>query len=158
MREREADLQALQNYIGVIKPPKGVKVDKPRKEWLLLHLQGYRVPEIAASTNSSPSAVYKFLKTDTALQLKNDYLNFTEEEFRSLYVLTVHAIRDALVDDDIDIRLKAADKVLKARGDYDKHSQRDERDTAEDVIRRIVEMDKDGKVSRMIEERPKSMG
>lgn len=76
-------------------------------------------------------------------------MRFQDAEFAALHQLSISAIRDALLHENIDIRLKAADKYLKAHGKYERGDFKET--TAEDVIRRIMEI-------KITEERPANAG
>jgi hypothetical protein len=115
---------------------------------LLLYLQGTPPTEIVDELKTSMGRFRRVMKSDLGKLVIDDYFHFCDQEFSTLYQLSVDAIRDALSSDDIDLRLKAADKFLKAHGKYDKAVSKEA--TAEDVVRRILEVKKDS--MRLIEE------
>jgi hypothetical protein len=115
---------------------------------LLLYLQGTPPTEIVDELKTSMGRFRRVMKSDLGKLVIDDYFQFCDQEFSTLYQLSVDAIRKALTSDDIDLQLKAADKFLKAHGKYDKAVAKEA--TAEDVVRRILEIKKDS--MRMIEE------
>jgi len=135
------DFKDLQKYLGVLPERKEVqpkKLTATAKNAILLHLEGLPTRQIAEMLGRSPGWVSWILRSDLAQSLINDYISFVDQEFRVLYKLSIDAIRDALQSDDIEVRLKAADKYLKAHGKYAQAAKQEE--TAEDVIKRIMEL------------------
>ena len=134
-------LKELQRYLGVLpekKRPQPKRLTAAAKNAIILHLEGLPIGQIAEMLGRSPSWVSWILNSDLAQSLINDYISFVDQEFRALYKLSVEAIRDALQSNDIEVRLKAADRYLKAHGKYSQAADRGE--TAEDVIKRVMEL------------------
>jgi hypothetical protein len=103
-----------------------------------LHLQGSKLEEISEKTGLTPWWICKFLKSDPARKMIAELNEHFDLEFKSLYTKSIRAIREGLNDPDINVRLKAADKYLKAHGMYREGEKGG--DSAEDVIRRVMEM------------------
>lgn len=136
-----AQMIELKKYLGLLpdKPPRDIKVLNTRQKIVvMLHLEGLSAKDIADETGFSPSYISTILRSEAAQNILKDYFSFADMEFKALYKLSIEAVRDALRSDDIDIRLKAADKFLKAHGKYNQTAT--DSASAEDVIRRIVEM------------------
>jgi len=149
--QKHKSLKELNKYLGLVDPNESkalTNLGHKDKQMLLLYLQGEEPKEIVEQLGCSIARFRKVVKSDLGQTVIDDYFRFCDQEFSTLYQLSVSAVRDALKSDDIDIRLKAADKFLRAHGKYDKRTS--EETTAEDVVRRILEMKK-GSV-RMIEE------
>ncbi len=106
-----------------------------------LHLQGFRLNEISERTDLSPWWICKFLKTEPARKLIAEYTEIFDQEFRAQYTESIRAVREGLLDPDPNVRLKAADIYLKAHGKYREDGK--SKDTAEDVVQRIMEMRRD---------------
>jgi hypothetical protein len=111
----------------------------------MYHLQGISPKEIVEQLQTTTARIRRVLNSDLGKQVVEDYFKFSDLEFEALYTLSISAIRDALNSSDIDIRLKAADKFLKAHGKYDRGVSAES--SAEDVIRRVMEL-------KITEERP----
>ena len=131
---------ALQRYLAVLpdkKSPQLKRLSPEHKNMIILHLEGMPAHQIAEELGRSPGHVSSVLRSDLAQALINDYLSFADLEFQALYKLSIDAIRDALQDSDINVRLKAADRYLKTHG---KDEGGKGKDSAEDVITRIMSM------------------
>lgn len=150
-------LTALNKYLGLVdgrRPSRSQNLSVPQKQVLLLHLEGVPSTQIADETGYSIGWIQSLLRSDKARSVAKEYMSFIDTEFQALYKMSVSAIRDALSPkEDIDIRLKASEKFLKAHGKYG--NQGVEVDTAEDIIKRFMEFDSDGKPTKIIEERIK---
>lgn len=118
---------------------------------ILMHLEGYDGSEIANEVKLAPGTVYSILNNTQSQNIINQYFEFADQEFKALHKLSIKAVRDNLIHGDLDQRLRAADKFMKAQGKYD--SNKEKSDTAEDVVKRIMEMRKaDGSVVKVTEE------
>jgi DNA-binding transcriptional regulator GbsR (MarR family) len=111
----------------------------------LLHIQGKKLSEIAEETGRSTSYISTTIRSTAAKNIIQDFYSFQDAEFEALYQLSVDAVRDALRDDDKDVRLKAAKMFLQAHGKLNRKDYGQA--TAEDVVRRIMEI-------RLVEETP----
>ncbi len=127
-------------------PPRDLTVLKPHQlNFVLLHVQGKPITEIAEETGRSSSYISTTLRSIAAKNIIQDFYSFQDQEFQALYSKSVDAVRKALNSEDDDIRLKAAKMFLAAHG---KMKQGDlGQATAEDVVRRIMEI-------RLVEETP----
>ena len=137
----QTSLVKLNEYLGLVDPtvprPLAFLTTKD-KQMLLLYLQGISPRDICEQVNASVSRFKRILKSDLGQLVINDYFKFVDQEFSTLYELAVDAIRKGLNDDDMRIRLTAADKFLKAHGKYE--SRAEAGGTAEDVVRRMLEI------------------
>lgn len=141
-------LANLNQYLGLVDPEKPkplAKLGPLDKQMLLLYLQGEDPKEICEQLSCSISRFRRVIKSEIAQLVIEDYFQFCDQEFSTLYELSIQAIRDALKADSLETRLRAADKFLKAHGKYDSGGPKEM--TAEDVVRRIFEL-------RVTEERP----
>lgn len=134
----------LQRYLGIVSADDERSSDlkeltSEHKMAIVLHLEGFSRTDIADQLGRSVSWVRNTLTSRLAQNVINDYLAFSDQEFKALYQLSIEAIRDALRSEDISVRLKAADKYLKAHGKYNEGFTPGE--TAEDVVKRVMEMD-----------------
>jgi hypothetical protein len=137
----------LNTYLGLVdeKQPRPLAfLTDTDKQMILLYLQGTKPQEIVEQLGVSISRFRRVVKSDLGQLVIDDYFKFSDQEFSTLYELAVDAVRAGLNDDDIKIRLQAADKFFKAHGKYDAAHEKE--NTAEDVVRRIFEM-------RVVEER-----
>jgi len=144
-------LVELNRYLGIVNPEKERPLAFLRdrdKQMLLLYLQGTPPTQIVDELKTSMGRFRRVMKSDLGKLVIDDYFQFCDQEFSTLYQLSVDAIRQGLESEDIDTKLKAADKFLKAHGKYDKAVSKEA--TAEDVVRRILEVRKDS--IRMVEE------
>lgn len=147
----QTSLVELNKYLGLVDPnePKPLsRLANKDRQMLLLYLQGEPPREIVEQLGTSMQRFRRVVKSEVGQLVIEDYFRFCDQEFSTLYQLSVDAVRDALKSDDIDLRLKAADKFLRAHGKYDKSIAK--QSTAEDVVRRILELKKDS--VRVIEE------
>ena len=132
----------LQKYLGILpekRRPQLRRLGTHHKQAIMLHLEGMPASQIADELGRTPGWVSETLRSDLAQALINDYLSFADSEFKALYKLSIAAIRDALQSQDPELKLKAADKYLKAHGKYDPKSLGG-KETAEDVIKRVMEL------------------
>jgi len=134
----------LATWTGTLDTTDELKVLKPKHKLIvLMHLEGNDTSDIVDQTGASPSTVYSVLKSGLAKAIMEDYYAFCGQEFKNLYSLAIAAVRDALKSDDIEVRLKAADKFFKAHnmsGGPGSKAVGGGGETAEDVIKRIFEM------------------
>ena len=146
------DLVALNKYLGFVDKEKnsGLKRLKPQdKQVVLLAIEGHSAGEIVDMLGMSSGRVRSVLSSAPASKIFDDFLSFKDREFQLLYSLSIDAIRNALRSPDLDVALRAAEKYLKAHGKFD-GGRASVSDTAEDVVRRIMEI-------KVTEERPARM-
>jgi uncharacterized protein YerC len=106
-----------------------------------LHLQGAPLKEISDQTGLSVWWICRILKSEPAKRLIAEYKAYFDQEFKALYTGSIKAIREGLQDPDINVRLRAAHMYLKAHDKY-RDRQKNQEASAEDVIRRIIEIQK----------------
>ena len=109
-----------------------------------MHLQGAPLKEISKQTGLSVWWISRILKSEPARRLIAEYNAYFDQEFKALYTGSIKAIREGLENPDINVRLKAADMYLKAHDKY-RDRQKGRETSAEDVVRRIIEMQKASK-------------
>lgn len=117
----------------------GTDAPTHHKLMIMLHLEGYSGNAIADEVQCNPGTVYKVLNSGWAKSIVQQYMEFSTQEFSALQKLSVKAVRDGLLNEDINVRLKSADMFMKAHGKYAGGEKG--KDTAEDIIQRIMEMD-----------------
>ena len=148
------DLLTVERCINENEEPRGeidLKELNGRHELVvLLYLDGIPPKEISSITGYNQAYVSRIVKDPLAKALIKERITELDEEFQVLYKKSIDAIRDGLDANDIDIRLKAAEKYLRAHGKYGTVVSKGP-DTAEDVIKRILEL-------KVTEIRPASMG
>lgn len=104
-----------------------------------LHLLGKKQVEIAKQLNRD-QAYISLILNDPLAQAEIERTNKDlDDEFRALYSDAIDAIRKGLNHENPDVRLRAADKYLKAHGKYQPEKEVSS-DTAEDVIQRILNL------------------
>ena len=113
-----------------------------------LHLQGATLNEISEQTGFSVWWICRILKSKPAQRLIAEYQEYFDQEFKALYTGSIRAIREGLEDPDINVRLKAANMYFKAHDKY-RDRQKNQGASAEDVIRRILEIQKVAKLETM---------
>lgn len=117
----------------------GLKVKA--RQVVMLHLEGLAAKDIALELSCSTPYVYSTLKSPHARALIDDYFKHTDQEFKALRPLAIMALRDALKPgQDIETRLRAADKVFKAQGDYDGRNALSG-ESAEDIVKRVLRIE-----------------
>lgn len=134
------DLPTVEQHI---EPPEKGEIDLKELNGkhqlvVLLYLEGLPPKLIAEQTGYNQAYVSKIIKDPLAKALVKEHINEVDEEFRVLYKKAVDAIREGLDSNSIEIKLKAAEKYLRAHGKYSVVSE--SKDTAEDVIKRILEL------------------
>ena len=113
----------LNRYLGLVEPekPKALaRLGPLDKQMLLLYLQGEDPKEICDQLSCSVSRFKRVVNSELGQLVIEDYFQFCDQEFATLYELSIKAIREALKAESLETRLKAADKFLKAHGKYDK--------------------------------------
>lgn len=104
-----------------------------------LHLIGKRNNEIALQLGKSAPYISLVLNDPLAKAAIDEGYKDLDAEFRALYVNAIQAIRKGLDHKNPSVALNAADKYFKAHGQY-KPEEKTETQTAEDVIARMLEM------------------
>ena len=106
-----------------------------------LHLQGAALNEISEQTGLSIWWISRILRSEPAQRLIAEYNAYFDQEFKALYTGSIKAIRELFEVPDINVRPKAANMYLKAHDKY-RDRQKGCEKSAEDVIRRILEIQK----------------
>lgn len=130
----------LNRYLGLVEPssPKPIRrLNLKDRQIMLLALEGWSTEEVCDQVHVSPARVRRVLNSPQYAKVFEDFLQHKDREFQSLYNLSIAAVRDALRSDDIEVRLKAADKYFKVHA---KAESGRGATTAEDVITRIMEI------------------
>lgn len=152
-----ANVRDLSRWLGTLdedRKKKDVRLNIKRKQVLLLHLAGVPAKEICEQVRCSPTYVYQTVNSDQGQQVFEDFIRYNDSEFRALRGLAIQAVRDALKpEQDIETRLRAADKVFKSQGDYGQKEDKTSL-TAEDIIRRVFEYQDGDRKVRVEESRP----
>lgn len=119
------------------------KLTPRHKSVIMLYVQGMKIVDIAEMVGSDYSWLCCVLKDPLVQEYINAYLSSFDDELEALAARAVSAIRDGLNADDIGIRLKAVDRYAKMSSRYNKNTK-DSGETAEDLIRRALEVAKEG--------------
>lgn len=108
------------------------------KQAVMLHLEGWPASQIAAALQKHPGTVRKVLKKDATQKLIDDYDNFVNREYESLYSMAVQAIRDGLDPQQapLAIRVRTAEAFIK--GKQEKNKGNDEAQSAETIVQQVI--------------------
>jgi hypothetical protein len=132
----------IKRYLGIISDKDNTqqKLKTWQKQALLLHLEGYPATEIAEMVHKAPSSVRRAIQSDEAKVLIQDYYNFLDAEYESLYKLSLNAMRDSLSDTaPLELRFKAAKFFLEKKADKQQAAQAASEDqSAEGIIQKII--------------------
>jgi len=93
----------------------------PARDALILkmHMQGHTFTSIANMLRITGTTVSRTIRKKSVQKAKRVYMRQLDEEFDALYEPALDALRDGLnVNTDIETRLRAADKFLRAAGKY----------------------------------------
>lgn len=85
---------------------------------LALHLSGKTVKEIEEETGYKESTIYSILADKRVVEIRQQLLDKTQEEFEALYPLVVDSIRRDLRSGQPDRENRARDQWLRANGKY----------------------------------------
>lgn len=120
------------------KPQKNQKgISHKHYEVLALHLSGSTTKEISAITSLTPVSIYRILKSEDIVALRQQILAGIGDEFEVLFADVVNTIRELLNSSKESIRLEACEKWLKAHNKYGQ-SKNTIQVTAEDVVFQIL--------------------
>ena len=105
------------------------------------HLAGASARQISELTGYKLPTIYKILSDSRVVQIRQQLLKHTQEEFEALYPKVVQVLREELDSGDHSIRLKASDQWLHASGRYksDAAAGTTVNLTAEDVVFNILQ-------------------
>ncbi len=116
----------------------------PRWQFVIsLHLSGKTANEISELSGYTTTTIYSILSHPDSIQLRQQILNGTSQEFEALFEKVVSVIKESLTSPDERVRLEAAEKWLKAHGKYQQQPvQQNLNITAEDVVIQILNENK----------------
>lgn len=116
----------------------------PRWQFVIsLHLSGKSAQEISELSGYSTTTIYSILSHPDSIQLRQQIMNGTSQEFEALFEKVVEVIKTSLKSDDERIRLEAAEKWLKAHGKYQPTQTAPQMQiTAEDIVINILNQSK----------------
>jgi hypothetical protein len=109
------------------------------RQIISLHLQGYSNNTIASLLDLSAVNVCHILQDPKVKDILEQFHQSWMQELESLGGLAVDAVRGALLSEDHNISLKAADKYFRTQKMYT-NEQEATKETAEDVISRALEV------------------
>lgn len=109
------------------------------RQIIALHLKGHSNRDISFLMDRDEVTISRVLHDPLSEQLIQQHLAGVDKELDALTGLAIDALRDGLQQDDIRIRLKAADQTFHAQGKYHHADKKDDSETAEDVISRALE-------------------
>lgn len=118
-----------------------------------LHLTGkHSNVQVAKMLGISPATVSAVLRNPAVSSILQRSKESMDMELESMFALAIERLRKILLHGDDKTAMTAVDKVLRVLGKFDAPEERT-RDTAEDVIKRILEIRSEGPVEiRMGEE------
>jgi len=115
------------------------KLSPKHLDMLRLHLEGMKNCDIAVLHGCTDATVSLTLNDPRMVELKKQHKQNVSNEFDALYGGVVDTIRDGLqVTQPMNVRLKSADMFLKESPM--RRTEESERDTAEDVVKRLLEI------------------
>jgi DNA-binding protein Fis len=129
----------LKYYTGLIDDP---NINATLKTWhkqaVVLHLEGWKITEIAEQLHKSVSGVRQVLQRDDVKQLIESYYSFLDSEYRSLYQLAVQAMRDAMRETaPLELRVNTAKFFLQGKG-KGMAPESAGGESAEDLVQRVI--------------------
>jgi len=104
-----------------------------------LRMAGTPVTEISELTGLSTPRIYGILNDERCVQIRQQILSNTQDEFENLFAKVVQAVREGLDNGDVGTKLEASKIWLKAHGKYTKE-ETSLNVTAEDVVIQILNM------------------
>jgi len=160
-KNMEYNIQELEKQAGLeIKkedPPLGYsvpkshanlkRINKRHEMMILLFVNGMKPREIAQTLGMNLHYVWMVLRDPLVTKAINEIYKQMDDEFKALYSKVINSIRDRLESKDPDIQAKAVDQYLKAHGKYNPKENPNDNATAEDVVKKILEL-------RIVETRP----
>lgn len=121
---------------------------------IALHLQGHSHNEIAFTLQMHPATVARILRNPTSRQVISAALDTYEQEISALFPQALEALREVVRQGQHKDKLAAAKTILELNGKFE---TRKTGDSAEDVVRRVMEIHTDGPATiRVGEERHES--
>ena len=104
-----------------------------------LRMAGHPVTEISELTGLSTPRIYAVLNDERCVQIRQQILSHTQDEFENLFEKVVKAVKEGLDNGDIGTKLEASKIWLKAHGKYTREDS-SINVTAEDVVIQILNM------------------
>lgn len=120
------------------------KLKPVHRQIYALHMSGVSNNDIAFALKKTPSWISSVINDplmQTLIAQANDDL---DGELRALFPMALDALRSGLSDSDAKIKLKASDQFFRTQSKYTDTKKGDQ--TAEDVIRQILEIHSTGPV------------
>jgi len=108
-----------------------------------LHLQGVGNEEIAAQVGFSRAYISIILNNPRTEGILNDAYRLYDKELKALYPKSIGVLRKALDSEDSKVAMRAVELTLKANGKL-KDAIEGQAATAEDVVRRLIEIRTEG--------------
>jgi hypothetical protein len=130
--------------------PPGERLSGRQKVMCEMHLAGFTHREIAKHMGMHEVSVGLALRRPRAQEYINERVGDLNGEFSGLFRHVIDTFHTAFTKGDIDTRLAAADKWLRAHGRYTPKAQKDERPTVEDIIGKILDAKRDAPVNVQI--------
>lgn len=121
------------------------KLKPVHRQIFALHMSGYSNNDVAHAVDKTPSWVSTVINDplmQTLIAQVNDDL---DGELRALFPMALDTLRRGMGSIDTKIALRASDQFFRTQGKYREGGEKDQ--TAEDVIRQILEIHSDGPVS-----------
>lgn len=113
---------------------------------LALHLAGKPCREICSLTGYKDSTIYAILADPRVIQIRQNLLEKTQEEFEALFPRVVDTLREDLFSGDPDREHKSREQWFKASGKFkgeEKGGQTNFNLTAEDIVIQILNQGKE---------------
>jgi len=130
--------QDIIEAVGEVPAKELRKLSSKHELVLMLHMNSIPPGEIAEITGYNRNHVTWITRQPISKAVIKARYEELDDEFKSLYYSAIEAIRDGLTSANIETKLKAADKYLRAHGKYGTVAEASE--TAEDVVKRILEL------------------
>ena len=108
------------------------------RQMLHMHLGCYSNRDIAFHLNVDEITVSRVLRDPLSQEIINTYAEGIDAELEALLPLGVDVVRKALLSDSAKIGLAGVDKLFRALGKFNHTGDKEERETAEDVIARAL--------------------
>lgn len=127
----------IKKYTGILSTSEQVsELQSWERQAVMLHLEGWRAVDIAEAVNKNPGTVRRCLQKDATRKLIEDYYEFLDAEYESLYKLALDSMRDAMhPDSPLTTRVETAKHFFKtsSRSKSDNGTQ-----SAESMIARVI--------------------
>lgn len=124
---------------------------------LSLHLQGVGHQQIAEMTGYSKAYISIILNNPRCEAILNEAYRLYDKELKALYPKSIDRLRDALDSEDHRVAMRAVELTLKANGKL-KDAIEGSAATAEDVVRKLIEIRSEGPVHITMAEESKHEG